>query len=103
MQWDGGEVIGETSFEVAEITGSKGQYTLLCIHMLLIEFWSPIRSYGPLQDLQSQLHVSFATSNHVNKLRNSQPPTCNYRIISNNLYIFPAKDANFCTLIRPYK
>ena len=46
-----------TSFEVAEIiresVGSKGQYTLSCIHLLLIEFWSRIRSYGPLQDPQA--------------------------------------------------
>ena len=41
-----------TSFEVAEIIGSKGQYTLSCIHLLLIEFWSHNRSYGPLRDLQ---------------------------------------------------
>ena len=35
-------------FEVAEIIESIGQYTLSRIHLLLIEFWPHIRSYGPL-------------------------------------------------------
>ena len=50
-----------TSFEVAEIIGSKGLYTLSCIHLLLIEFWSHSGPADPCETYNSETWLSVSS------------------------------------------